>query len=84
MTIGGVSLTCHSQDDETLKYIIAGVSSHKLENIQLYLEDGLPKGYKHEVEEISLSIEAKFYGVSPTTGSAGGTKIILKVSGGFE
>jgi hypothetical protein len=48
--------------------------------MELYLNEGLPKGYSTVIEGATLSLSPKVYKVTPNTGSAGGTRITISAA----
>jgi hypothetical protein len=81
MTVDGVAMTLLSPlTDDTARFAVNEILDSTSNKIELYLHEGLPKGYNTVIEGETLSLSPKVYKVTPNTGSAGGTKITISAA----
>jgi hypothetical protein len=81
MTVDGVAMTLLSPlTDDTARFAVNEILDSTSSKMELYLNEGLPKGYNTVIEGATLSLSPKVYKVTPNTGSAGGTKITISAA----
>jgi hypothetical protein len=82
MTIDDVELELlHPVEDDIIKFVLVEVLDRKTSNIEIYFDDGLPKGYNKVLTQLWFG--QQIYSIGPGVGSAGGTVMTIKTASGI-
>ena len=82
MTIDGVEATTVNITETEVNFKVNGMRARTSPNLELYFEEGLPKGYDEWIESKSLYAGFRMTGIEPafgsgSVGSMGGTKLTI-------
>jgi hypothetical protein len=76
-----VELQVLSVDDDIIKFVLVEVLDRTTRDIELYFDDGLPKGYDTVLTQLWFGQQV--YSIGPAVGSAGGTLLTIKTAAGI-
>lgn len=79
LIIDGIVAECISLLPNQAIFKITNLKYTVPQDVQLYFEEGVPNGL--EVVQTGLSFEPAFISLTPNTGSAGGTRVKISVTG---
>jgi hypothetical protein len=80
LVIDGVEMELHSLDTNEAVFKTAGVLDNESNDMKFFLAEGLPKGYSESIE-VALKLDRIPYKIAPNSGSKGGTKITVSMTG---
>jgi hypothetical protein len=80
MFIDNVQTETLSVEDTTARFKVKGILHRQSTNLELYFEEGLPKGYDTEIESQTLWAGFRMYRIEPSVGSLGGTRVTVSAS----
>jgi hypothetical protein len=78
LIMDGVALTMKDLEDDVAVFVVVALLDTVSRDIEMHFDDGLAEGYNTALNYLYFG--QKLYSVSPSIGSAGGTKLTLKTA----